>query len=302
MSASSKERPQAAAAATSRVLEPGVWLVAILAVGCREAPQGPTPSQPTLTVRCAVIGGLADTGLWQELGQRFEAETGHKVEIAARAPKHEIAEAFVRDNCHIIAMHSSDTIINLVADGHAADPQPWARNDFLLVGPVDDPAGVHGFETAGAALRRIIESGNTLLVHASHGAMEVLGDVMSAEGLSFDPEHTLVRLDDRHRQMLMIAGEQRAYTVIGRIPYLNGKVPKRDLAIMVQGDAALRRPYLVAHTAPGRHPAAETAAAKQLVAFLRSEATQAWIAEYGRGMFDDEPLFFRVAAVTGQPE
>lgn len=274
----------------------------VLSAACNRpsADRGPVAKTAPQTVRCAVIGGLADTGLWQEISQRFETETGHHVEIVARGPKREIVDDFVRDKCHLIAMHSSDTIINLVADGHAVDPQPWARNDFVLVGPSDDPAAVRGLTDAGAALRKIIESKNKLLVHASHGAMEVLGDIMAAEGLGFDAEHTVVRLDDRHRQMLMIADQERAYTVIGRIPFLNGKVPKGELAIMVQGDPRLRRPYLVVVAAPDRISAQEFVAAQRLARFLREPSTQSFIADYGRGTFDAEPLFFPVASARGK--
>jgi tungstate transport system substrate-binding protein len=276
------------------------WLcgaLTMIAVGCVPARAPLTPAASTTapqTVRCAIIGGLADTGLWQELTDRFTQQSGHAVEIVVRGPKHDIGGAFVEDRCHLIAMHSSDTIINLVADGHAIDPQPWARNDFVLVGPADDPAGIRGMKDAGEALRKIYESNNRLLVHASHGAMEVLGDVMSAAGLSYLPEQTVIRLDDRHRQMLLIADQERAYTVIGRIPFVNGKVPKGNLEVMVQGDPRLRRPYLVAIAPPEKHRAAEHAAARDLVTFLRSEPAQEFLAEYGRGVFDTEPLFFRI--------
>lgn len=80
---------------------------------------------------------------------------------------------------------------------------------------------------------------------------------------------------------------------------MNGKVSKGNLEVMVQGDPKLRRPYLVAVAPPDRHPAAEHTAARDLVTFLRSEPAQAFIAAYGRGLFDDEPLFFRVQIAPG---
>jgi tungstate transport system substrate-binding protein len=249
-------------------------LIATALCSCSAPAETPPAAAKPQTIRCAVIGGLADTGFWQELGERFQAKTGHRVELAARGPRREIDQAFLSEKCHLIAMHASDTVINLVADGHAADPQPWGRNDFVLVGPTSDPAGVRGMTEAGAALRKIIESGAPLLVHSSNGAMEVLREVMEHEKLEF-PANTIVRLDDRHRQMLMEAGEKGAYTLVGRIPFRNGKIPKQDLEVMVQGDPKLRRPYVVAVAAPGAFPAEELAAARELVAFLRSEETQA---------------------------
>ena len=82
-------------------------------------------------MRCAVIGGMTDTGLWQALSERFEQSTGIAVEIVATGPKHEIAPVFRRGEADLITMHASDTIINLVADGYGIDPQPWAKNDLV---------------------------------------------------------------------------------------------------------------------------------------------------------------------------
>lgn len=267
---------------------------------CTESPKSRVARDAPQTVKCSVIGGLADTGLWQSLGERFESETGHKIEIVARGPRHEIVEDFVSGRSHLIAMHAGDTMINLVADGHASEVHPWARNDFLLVGPEDDPAGIRGGQDAAAALQQIIGKKSKLLVHSSHGATEVLRDLMESRGLEFDPEQTLIRLDDRQRQMLLYAAEQKAYTLVGRIPYLNGKIPKQNLAIMVQGDPRLRRPYLVAVSTSPKAAPAEIRAAQTFSRFLRTEPTQQWIAEYGRGMLDDQPLFFRVELPSGE--
>ncbi len=285
-----------------------VMLAWVGLVGCG-AEDATSPSAPSSagtppktsegqTIRCAIIGGLADTGLWEELGERFTAESGHKLVIVARGPKREVLQAFRDQHAHVIAMHACDAIINTVADGHAVNPQPWARNDFVLVGPPDDPAGIRGMKSAGEALRKIVESKSTLLIHASQGSMEVLHDLLEAEQLELDSEHTLVRPEDRHRQMLMFAGQQRAYTIVGRIPFLSGKLPKQDLEILVQGDEKLRRPYLMA-VAAGDASDPALAAAAHWARFVRSPSAQAFIAEYGRGRYDDRPLFFPVV-VPGQ--
>lgn len=262
--------------------------------GGQQQPEPPAAAAEPQTIRCAVVGGLADTGLWQELSTRFTEETDHQVEIVARGPKYQIVGAVIDGKAHLMAMHSSDVIINLVADGHLADPQPWLRNDFLLVGPDDDPAGIRGLKDAEEALRRIIDTKSRFLFHSSHGSMELLQSIMEEERLEFDEEQLIFSLQDRHRQMLMLAGQEKAYTLIGRIPFVNGRIPKRDLAVMVQGDPRLRRPYLVAVAPLGRFPDVEVAAARQLADYLRRPSTQNWISEYGRGVFDDSPLFFSV--------
>lgn len=249
------------------------------------------------TIRCAVIGGMHDTGLWQAVGQRFEQATGHKVEMVARGPKREIVGSFIAGEADLITMHASDTIINLVADGYGVDPQPWAKNDLLLVGPPSDPAGIRGEKDAVAALKKIVATKSKLLMHASLGANEVLADVLAAGEIEFDPINLLSLPSDKHKEMLKRAQEAQAYTLVGRIPYLNAKIEKHEMQIMVQGDPRLRRPYLVvvanvanvSNEGDARH-----AAAKQLATFLRSAETQEWLKEFGRGKLDDQPLFFPI--------
>ena len=98
--------------------------------------------------------------------------------------------------------------------------------------------------------------------------------------------------DDKQRRVLAIAAEDKAYTLVGRIPFRSGKIPSDGMAVMVEGDIRLRRPYMVAVANPARVAGAHVREARRLVAFLRSADTQAWIATFGKGKLDDHPLFF----------
>lgn len=245
-------------------------------------------------VRVAVIGGMVETDFWKAVSQRFEKATGHKVEVVARGPKRAIAVPFEEGKADLITMHASDTIINLVADGYALDPQPWMKNDLVIVGPKADPAGIRGMTDAAEAMKKILYSGSPFVVHSSLGAQEVLRDVLETAGLALRPDRTSFVFSDKSRDVLKKAAEEKAYTLVGRIPFLNGKMPNPGLVLMVQGDPRLRRPYVVAVANPSRFPQARVKAATQLAAFLRSEETQQWIAAYGRGQIDEQPLFFRV--------
>src|SRR5262245_7935575 len=82
-----------------------------------------------VTVRCAVISGMTDTGLWSAISERFEAKTGYAIEVVAQGNKRVIVPLFEQGKADLLTMHASDAIINLVADGFGEDPQPWARND-----------------------------------------------------------------------------------------------------------------------------------------------------------------------------
>lgn len=253
----------------------------------------------SITIRCAVIGGMTDTGLWDAVTQRFEKATGIKTVVVATGPKHEIAEPFRRHEADLITMHASDTILNLVADGYGVDPQPWARNDLLIVGPASDPAKIKGMSDGVGALKKIIDSKSKYLIHRSVGTNEVLADLLEDGDLELNPERTVVMASDRNRELLQRAANENAYTIVGRIPFLNGKIANSGLEIMVQGDLRMRRPYVVvvSNLAPANDE--RTHAARQLAEFLRSDEIQRFLKEFGRGDLDDHPLFFPV--VTTKP-
>jgi tungstate transport system substrate-binding protein len=246
-----------------------------------------------IVVRCAVIGGLVDTGLWDGLIERYEEHSGNRAILSATGPKHVIAGELARGEADLVAMHASDAIINLVADGHGENAQPWLRSDLVLVGPADDPARVRGEKDCAAALRKIIESKSKVLVHASLGANEVLADVLARAGVELPPAQTIATPSEKHRQMLQRAKAEGAYALVGRIPFIAGKIDGDGLRVMVEGDPQLRRPYLVVTTTSADN-AARQQAARQFAAFLRTPETQAWIAEYGKERYDGKPLFFSV--------
>ncbi len=240
---------------------------------------------------------MTDTDFWQTVSERFQKATGIKTSIVATGPKHVIAKSFRRGEADLITMHASDTIINLVADGLGVNPQPWARNDLLLVGPADDPAGIKGMSDAVEALKRIIESRSRFLIHQSLGSNEVLHDLLTEDGLELDTETTVVMPSDRQRQLLKRAAKEHAYTIVGRIPFLNGKIANEGLEIMVAGDDRMRRSYVVVVGAD-RSDEQRYRAACRLAEFLRTPETQRWIADFGRGELDDRPLFFPVVLPT----
>lgn len=245
------------------------------------------------TVRCAVAGGLNEIDFWPQLADRFQRSTGIEMVFVATGPKHVIVEAFKAREADVIAMHASDAIINLVADGFGEHPQPWAKNDFVIVGPASDPAKIKGTSDAVAAIGQIIAGRSKLLLHASSGASELMSDLLAAGEFELDPQTTLSLPGDKHRQMLRRAAEEQAYTLVGRIPFLSGKIERGGLEIMVQGDERLRRPYLIVTTT--RREGGRDVAARKLIDFLRSAETQAFIAGFGKGRFDERSLLFPVS-------
>ena len=268
-------------------------LLALLLAACgskstTEPP--PTPAVPAhQTIKVAVIGGMLQTGFWQEVAARFERSTGHEIELVASGPKPIVVAAFKKGGIDLITVHASDAMVNLVADGLARDPQPWVRNDLVIVGPAADPAKIKGEKDAAEALRKIIAAKAPLLVAATLGGDGVLHDLAEDNQLELDPKATVRFTGEDQHQILAQAKELGAYTIIGRIPFIMGKLKADGIELMVRGDPRLRRPYLV-EVSTSANPAAQV-----LADYLRSPETQAFIASYGAGKYDDGPLFFPIA-------
>lgn len=233
---------------------------AALALACSSRPAARPPSQ---TVRVAVIGGMMETGFWPTLVERFQQQTGHVVELAAAGPKPVVVSAYRKGGIDLITVHASDAMINLVADGVARDPQPWVRNDLVIMGPSEDPAGIKGMRDGVAALRKIIATKSRLLVHASLGADGVLHDLQQEGNLVFDDEQLGLFNSENQRAVLAEAAAAKAYTMVGRIPVLIGKLEAEGMEIMVRGDQrpAVPRPDLTARER--RDPRARPLAAQQ---------------------------------------
>jgi tungstate transport system substrate-binding protein len=272
-----------------------LFAAAVVATGCGSKP--PLANGPAETIRVAVIGGMIDTGFWQALVKQFDKATDHryKIEVVSVGPKYFIADAFRKGSADLITMHACDTIINLVADGYGVDPQPWLKNDLVIVGPHEDPAGIRHVSSAIEAFKKIAAAKAPFVVHSSLGAQEVMRDVLHAGEFDFPSEHLTMLFTERARDVLKVAAEKHAYTMVGRIPFLNGKLPNVGLELMVRGDPQLRRPYVVVTADPRRFSGANCAGAKVLAGFLRTKETQDWIETYGIGQLDKQPVFFPIA-------
>lgn len=265
--------------------------------GCGNRPADKSGTEGRV-VRCAVIGGMMRTGLWNVVSARFEEATGYSVEVVAQGPKAMIAPSMQQGRADLLTMHASDTVINLVADGYAVDPQPWLRNDVVIAGPPDDPARIRGLTDAVEAIRRIADTDSAFVAHTATGTQDVLNRLLAESGVQWKPGIWTVNTDESERRVLTVAARNHAYTLVGRIPFLDGKMERAGLDLMVQGDPRLRRPYVVVVANPERWPHSNIVGARALARFLRRSDTQAWLAEFGRGKLDDRPLFFPVWAST----
>jgi tungstate transport system substrate-binding protein len=248
------------------------------------------------TVRVAVIGGMTMTGLWQQVSQMFEKETGCRVELVATGQREKLAEALHEGKVDLLTMHSGDITTDLVADGYGTNMRPWTRNELVIVGPSNDPAGIRGLNDGSEAFRRIATHHANFVDFDDIGSREVCHGLWKKAGVQPRGDWVLKDETEDHLNILNFAAKHDAYVVVGRMPVLFGKMHKaQGMEILVKNDPTMRRPYIVMEANPKRFPKANVRGARRLSDFLLSAQVQEFLAKSPFNQRGGVPLFYPLA-------
>ncbi len=274
-----------------------VFIMTLCVVGSLHPVRAAEPDQEV--IRTAVIGGMTMTGLWPKIARKFEKRTDYSIEVVATGPRPGLSEAMRKGRVDLLTMHSGDITTNLVADGYARNMRPWTKNDLVLVGPSEDPAGVQGMQNGVKAFQRLARSGARFVDFRGMGTREMSHKMWRLAGVShgYPAEPWLVQdMCEDHRRILHYAMQRDAYVVVGRMPILFGKMPRpKGMEIMVEGDPRMRRPYVVMEAHPGRFENANHEGARALADFLLSHHVQTFLKKFGAEQYGGIPLFHPVS-------
>lgn len=272
------------------------WLVvffifALLATSCKRQSESPADNR---VIRCAVIGGMTMTGLWQQITQMFEVRTGYHIEVVVTGPRPILDAAMRAGKVDLLTMHSGDITTDLVADGYGVDMRPWTRNELCIVGPPDDPAHVRGMTNGAAALRKIAAARAHFVDFADIGSRELVHTLWELSGV--DPRGDWLLKDETvsRYNILQYARSNDAYVVVGYIPARMGKMPSTGMEILVKNDPVMRRPFIVMETNPKKFPQTNSQGAKALADFLLSPEVQHFLLQFGTQTNGIGPLFYPV--------
>jgi len=271
-------------------------LLALLAVSCDQKTE--TSANPRM-VRCAVIGGMTMTGLWQEISKMFEADTGYKIEVVATGPRPGLDKAMREGKVDLLTMHSGDITTDLVADGYGINMRPWTRNELVIVGPPDDPAQIRGLTNGAEALRKIAGTQSRFVDFEGIGSRELVHTLWRLAGV--EPRGDWLLKDETVSKfnVLQFARTNHAYVVVGYIPAQTGKMANDGVEILLKNDPVMRRPFIVMETNPKKFPGVNSAGAKALSDYLLSPKVQNFLLEFGTRTNGPGALFFPVE--TTQP-
>jgi tungstate transport system substrate-binding protein len=262
------------------------------------APGAPAPaSQPTPIPRTGGAKDLIlstttstqDSGLLDVLIPRFESQTGYRVKTVAVGSGAAIALG-QRGESDVVLAHAPDNERQFVASGVGIDRQLVMYNDFVLIGPSDDPARIRGATDVLAAMRQIASTGSPFISRGDNsGTQQLELQLWKAAGVTPSGKSWYLESGTGMGQTLQIADQKRAYTISDRGTYLayQGRI---KLDVLVQGDERLLNVYHVIAVNPARYPSVNAAGAQAFIRFLLAPDTQAFIGDFGRDKFG-QPLF-----------
>src|SRR5262249_44776194 len=150
-----------------------------------------------------------------------------------------------------------------VAEGFARNMREWAQNDFVILGPKEDPARIRGLRDGAAALRRIANARSPYVDFQNSGPRDVAGGVLGKSAIHPDGEWVLRTQSESSEEAVGFAADKKAYLILSRVPKLPG-----ELEILVQGDPVMRRPFVIVEAEPNRFPNTNARGAEALAAFL----------------------------------
>lgn len=258
----------------------------------------PLPAAPPRerTVLLATTTSTQDSGLLDELVPLFEQQTGYAVKTIAVGSGQAIAMGR-RGEADVLLVHSPDAEKALVTEGSGANRRLVMHNDYVLVGPPADPAGL-ARGTAAECFQRIAASAS-LFVSRGDGsgthAQEL--KLWKAAGIAPEGRPWYQQTGQGMGQTLAVAAEKKAYTLSDRGTYLALR-QKLGLPILHEGDPALRNVYHVLEVNAARFPKVNAAGGRAFADFLVSKPVQERIKTFGIAAHGS-PLFFPDA---GAPE
>ena len=255
------------------------WAVAfflVVLVATQEGLAG-TPDRPDLVL--ATTTSTQDSGLLDVLVPVFEEASGYHVKTVAVGSGQALALAG-RGEADVVLSHAPELEEKAALDGAIVNRRLVMHNDFLLVGPPDDPAKVAGLKDAAEACRRIAAARARFVSRGDDSGTHLLErKLWTAAGI--EPAGApYVEAGQGMGATLTIASEKAAYTLTDRATYLAFR-SRITLVPIVQGDVRLLNPYHVLEVNPTKFPRVNHGGARAFADFLVSPAAQDRIGSFG---------------------
>jgi tungstate transport system substrate-binding protein len=241
-------------------------------------------------IRCASTTSTQNSGLFDYILPIFAQKTGIKVDVVAVGTGAAI-EIGKRGDCDVVFVHAKELELKAVAEGFFVDRHDVMYNDFVIIGPANDPLKIKGTKSALEAFRKIAEGASPFVSRGDKSGTHTKELSIWAKA-NLDPKGKpwYLEVGQGMEKTQRIANEKRAYTLTDRGTWLATKdKDKLDMVIVLEGDPVLFNQYGVMAVNPKKFSHAKYQEAMTFINWLISKEGQQTI-----GAFKDKngnPLF-----------
>jgi len=244
------------------------------------------PEKPLIL---ATTTSTVDSGILEVLIPIFERQTRITVQTVSVGTGKALAMG-ERGEADVLLVHSPAAELRLVEAGAAINRQYVMYNDFVIIGPKNDPAGLRGGNDAARALQQVMQAASPFVSRGDNSGTHMKEkEIWAKTGLT-PAGKWYIESGTGMGQTLLIAEEKQAYVLTDRGTFLAHR-ERLTLELLVSGDAIFQNPYHVMQVNPAKHQNVNARGAERFVRFMLSRAAQDEIEKFGIDKHG-EPLFF----------
>jgi tungstate transport system substrate-binding protein len=242
----------------------------------------PTPTTEKKEIVLATTTSTQDSGLLDVLLPEFQKQSGIAVKVVAVGTGQAI-KLGEEGNADVVLVHSRKAEDEFVSKGFGVNAYDVMYNQFYIVGPADDPAGIKGAASAKEAMMKIAEQKAPFVSRGDDSGTDKKEKSIWSEA-AIKPEGAwYISAGQGMGETLQMADEKRAYTLTDEATFLSRKL---NLEVLVQGDKSLLNPYGIIQV----KSSTKQQEGMELIHFFTGEIGQKLIGEfgketYGKGLF-----------------
>lgn len=242
------------------------------------------------TIILATTTSVQDTGLLDVLVEAFQKKSGITVKPIAVGTGQAL-QLGRQGEADIVWVHSPDDEKQFVEGGYGINRITFMHNDFVLLGPANDPAKIIGTGSIIDAFKKINEAKVLFISRGDKsGTHKKELKLWKEAGITPDKERYL-ETGQGMAQTAQVANEKQAYSLVDRSTYLSLQ-KKLNLIIVSQGDEKLRNNYSLILVNPEKFPKVNAKGAKAFFDFLLSKDTKEVVEAFGKEKFGQQLFFY----------
>jgi tungstate transport system substrate-binding protein len=262
----------------------GLVVSVVLSIACSAAPSSPPPSSAELIL--ATTTSTQDSGLLDMLVPEFERQSAYRVKAVSVGTGAALALG-ARGEADVVLVHAPESEKQWMAQGYGTERRLVMHNDFVIVGPPDDPAHIRATPAAVDALKAIASAQATFVSRGDNsGTQQRELELWQQAGIAPRDRAWYIESGTGMGQTLTIADQKQGYTISDRATWLT-QHKRLQLPILLEGDRRLFNVYHVMTVNPVHVPNARinAAGARAFADFLVAPATQDIIGAFGRDRY-----------------